>query len=146
MQQNKTDERALLKELLLTTDKLGTDKTIELLSAARNENLSMQDEKITFIFHMVLKEFKLSFEQLIAKKSGGHKKKQALIVTCYFLQHPKMGYSLRHIGNLIERSQTMVAQYCKMMEKAEKNSTILNYKKVFTPMVNTFIKKINNKK
>lgn len=104
-------EFRIFEELVLTVDKIGYEKTLEIIKNSRNlardKDIVLQE----FIIQTVCSSFSFSKKQLI-KGTSKIEKTNALAICSYELKS-NLGYSQNKIAFILNRHDSVISKYIK---------------------------------
>lgn len=101
----------IFEELVLTVDRIGYERTLEIIKNSRNlardKDIVLQE----FIIQTICSSFSLSKKQLLKGSSNTHKT-SALAICSYELKS-KLGYSQNKIAFVLNRHDSVISKYIK---------------------------------
>lgn len=118
----------IFEELVLTVDKIGYEKTLEIIRNSRNlakdRDLVLQE----FIIQTICSSFSFSKKQLL-KGSSSTKKTNALAICSYELKS-NLGYSQNKIAFVLSKHDSVISKYIKRInylnEKYSEDKILIN--------------------
>jgi len=112
-------EFTILEELVLTIDKIGIEKTLEIIKNSRNlakdKDIILQE----FIIESVCNAFSITKKDLIKGKSGGNKTDALAICSVELKGH--LGYSQGRIASILKKHDSVVSKYIKKITYLDPN-------------------------
>lgn len=111
---------SLLDELFNTVEVLGVEETSNLLIKSRTQKLTLQDERISFIFSTVSSIFKISIEQILNSTDKSTKRIHAFKFIVFYLRE-SFYMSFPEIGKVLNKSTSYVFKKHKELKELKKN-------------------------
>jgi hypothetical protein len=111
---------SLLDELFNTVEVLGVEATSKILVKSRNEKLTLQDERIDFIFSAVGGVFKITPEEIINSTDKSSKRIHAFKFIVFYLRE-SFYMSFPEIGKTLNKSTSYVFKKHKEMKDIKRN-------------------------
>jgi hypothetical protein len=112
-------EFTILEELVLTIDKIGIEKTLEIIKNSRNlakdKDLILQE----FIIESVCNAFSISKRELLKGKSSLDKTNALAICSVELKGH--LGYSQGRIASILKKHDSVVSKYIKKITYLDSN-------------------------
>jgi hypothetical protein len=111
---------SLIEELLNTIELLGVEATSKVLIKSRNQMLTLQDERIDFIFHAVGSIYKINPEDIVNSTDKSTKRIYAFKFIVYYLREA-FYLSFPEIALILKKSTSYVFKKHKEMKELKKN-------------------------
>jgi hypothetical protein len=111
---------SLIDELFNTVEVLGVKATSEMLVKSRNQKLTLQDERIDFIFNTVGAIYKIAPEDIIHSTDKSTKRIHAFKFIVYYLREA-FYLSFPEISIIMYKSTSYVFKKHKEMKELKKN-------------------------
>jgi len=112
-------EFTILEELVLTIDKIGIEKTLEIIKNSRNlakdKDIILQE----FIIESVCNAFSISKRELLKGKSSLDKTNALAICSVELKGH--LGYSQGRIASILKKHDSVVSKYIKKITYLDSN-------------------------
>ena len=112
-------EFTILEELVLTIDKIGIEKTLEIIKNSRNlakdKDIILQE----FIIESVCNVFSMSKRELLKGKSSLDKTNALAICSVELKGH--LGYSQGRIASILKKHDSVVSKYIKKITYLDSN-------------------------
>jgi hypothetical protein len=112
-------EFTILEELVLTIDKIGIEKTLEIIKNSRNlakdKDIILQE----FIIESVCNAFSMSKRELLKGKSSLDKTNALAICSVELKGH--LGYSQGRIASILKKHDSVVSKYIKKITYLDSN-------------------------
>lgn len=110
---------SLIDELFNTVEALGVKKTLEVLKNSKQQNLTLQDERVDFILNTISKLYNISVEDILLSNDRG-KRIFALKFLIYYLRE-SFYMNFQEIAKLIKKSTSYVFKKHQEMKEIKKN-------------------------
>ena len=114
-----SSEFKIFEELVLTVDKIGYAKTLEIIKNSRNlardKDIVLQE----FIIQTICSSFSFSKKQLLKGNSNSHKT-NALAICSYELKS-NLKYSQNKIAFVLNRHDSVISKYIKRINYLDEN-------------------------
>ena len=111
---------SLLDELFNTVEVLGVEATSQILIKSRTQKLTLQDERIDFIFNTVSSIFKISIEEIFNSTDKSTKRIHAFKFIVFYLRET-FYFSFPEIGKFLNKSTSYVFKKHKELKELKKN-------------------------
>jgi hypothetical protein len=112
-------EFTILEELVLTIDKIGIEKTLEIIKNSRNlakdKDIILQE----YIIESVCNAFSISKRELLKGKSSLDKTNALAICSVELKGH--LGYSQGRIASILKKHDSVVSKYIKKITYLDSN-------------------------
>lgn len=139
-------ETNLIQELLRAVEVLGVDKTTSVLKVATTNSLTLQDERVDFVFKMVSNHFYQTIEDLINAKNRSNLRFMALKFALHYL-YESFDISYNELQILFKRDKSLLSRMNRELKTSMQNDE--NTKKIkskFDFLINEFKLKNDYKK
>ncbi len=109
----------LIEELVITVDKIGYDKTLEVIrnsrNLAKNKDIVLQE----YIIQQVCSSFSFSKNELLDGNSNGDRINA--IAICSYLLKKNLDYSQSKIGAILKKDDSVISKYIKKVNLLNEN-------------------------
>ena len=110
---------SLIDELFNTVGVLGVKQTAELLKNSRNQNLTLQDERVDFILKTISQNYNLEVQHIFYSSERGHRL-FALMFILYYMREC-FYFSYKVISYLLNKSHSYCFKKHQEMKEIKKN-------------------------
>lgn len=142
----KRTETNLIQELLRAVEVLGVDKTTTVLKIATTSSLTLQDERVDFVFNMVATHFYQTIEDMINSSKRSNLRFLALKFATYYLyEHFDISYNELQV--LFKRDKSLLSRMNReLKEKMKDDDGTIKIKNKFDFLVTEYKLKNDYKK
>ena len=113
------EDFTILEELVLTVDKIGYEKTLEIIKNSRNlakdKDIVLQE----FIVQTVCQVFSLTKKDLFKGKGSTHKTNALALCSVELKGH--LGYSQGRIASVLKKHDSVISKYIKKVTYLDEN-------------------------